>query len=502
MSDFKGLEEESPLALAAMLDFIFYARLGDINKSFESLQAIKNPFVWKHLAPTCIEMKRLDLLEICLSHAASPEGLASMDLAKNEHEIEAALACGAIQFGLYDIAKGLYIECKRYDLLNHLLQKLEQWDVALKVAEFDDRVHLDLTKYNYARFLENNGEIDTAVNILGKTYVKKSLKFKQLVREGQIDKLENFVAQNNDPELYAWFGQFNQSLGNKEKARDYFLLTQNDLKLVELHCTEGNFDEARRIVEKGGNHAAAHYLAKFYTGSEALKLYSHGGMFNSAIRVAMEGGLDFELFEIANKCNIEQASTSAKYFEARGMLRQACTLYARSGDRFKALKLCLSILESKDEEHQEVHNLFISIVKELDVSIPLELLEKVLIQLQQAGEINLILDTMCSNTQDYQSCLQFCTEHNICLTDHNTSRIMALCKDDKELYELTYKLALKCTEQENHKLACNLYTSCGEKKLAISSLFKTGDVEAIIAYAKKVESKVVYFLTASYLQKL
>ena len=169
--------------MTAMLDFTYYCRRGDIDKSFESLQAIKSPRVWSKVAPICINNRRIDLAELCLTHVASREGLAAFELAKKEQEVEVALAAAAIQFGLYETARKLYIECKRHDLENQLLQSLGQWDDAKKVSEVDDRVHLDLTRFNYATYLERNGELDNAVKILG----EKLSKFRQLVKEGRLD---------------------------------------------------------------------------------------------------------------------------------------------------------------------------------------------------------------------------------------------------------------------------------------------------------------------------
>ncbi|KAL7515538.1 hypothetical protein ACHAXN_013421 [Cyclotella atomus] len=498
MTGFVGLEDESPLVLAALIDFSFYS-IGDVDKSLEALQYVKSPNAWKNLAPICISMKRLDLVKSCLSNVASQEGLAEFELAQKEPEVECAFAFAAIQFGLYDTAKEFYIECNRHDLLNQLLQKLGQWDDAMKVAEGNDRLHLDLTRYNFARSLESKGELDMAMSILGKD-AKKSAKFKQLVQERRLDELEYFVSQQNEKDLYSWLGDYFISLNDHVKACDYYALAGNDLKLVELYCNEGNFETARGVVEEGENAAAAYFLARFYTGREAVHLYTMGGLFNHAIRVAMSDGLDSELLEIAQKCNPEQASACARYFEKKGLLSDACKLYAKSGQESKALSLCLAILDK--EENSDATDVLVSIVKE-SKEIPSDLSEKILQQLQQAGETDLMLDVvMCSNAKDPQTCLRFCSEHNVQLTQDVASNMLLLCESEKEKHELACMIAEKSFEQRDYLLASDLYSRCGQTKLALKCLVRTGNPGAIISYANQLDSKSVYALAASSLQKL
>ena len=502
MSGFVNLEDESPLALAAMLDFMFYSCSGDKEKSAESLQAIKSPRFWANLAPTCINMKRLDIAEMCMSHTASSEGMSALEMAKQEPEVEVALATAAIQFGLFENAKLLYIECKRHDLLNQMLQKLGEWDTALNIAETDDRVHLELTKYNYVQYLESSGQFDKAIEVSGK-YTKNSLKFGQLIRERRFDELENFVSQQNDPELYTWFGQLNHSLGNIAKAQDYFLLAGNDLKLVELHCSEGAFEEARRIVDETGNGAAAYYLAKFYSGAEAVKLYSLGGMLNHAMRIAMENELDAQLLEISQKCNSEQASVCARYFDQKGSYLNAIELYTKSGQWHKALAMCTAILTDRKRENKEVEVLFITLVNDHKTMIPPDLSKQVIARLQHIEEIDLMLDVLCLTTRDPKVCIQFCHEHNVQLTEAITAKLLSFCTHENESEDQILRdTADLCCEQGNYKLACEMYRRLGENKHAIKCLFQLGDVNSIIAYANDAESKSVCALAASYLQKM
>ena len=440
MSDFINLESETPLAHAALLDFAFHSRLGDTDKSFESLEAVTSPQVWANVAPICIKMKRLDLTETCLDHAASAEALAAFKEAKKQPQMEVAFAVAAIHFELYDIAKQLYEECERHDLLDQLSQKLRQRDGALEISK-GDRIHLDPTQHSYARFL------DTAVGVLGK-YTEKSAIFQQLLQEKRIDELENFVCNQNDPELYSLFGQFNHSSGCYAKACEYFLISGDDLNLVKFHCSQGDFDEAQRVVNEGSNAAAAHYLAKFYTGSEAVKLYS------------------------------------------------------KSGQLPKALALCMTVLDAEQNINQEMSQLLVSVIKDLNEPIPHELLEKVIDRLMQAGETDVVCNVILQHTKDAQTCLNLCSDHNILLSEDIITKLLSL-GDNAETSNVPLRdIAQTCTEQGSHRLAFKLYSQLGEDRMAIKCLVKEENANAIIEYANKTDSASVFALAADYLQKM
>lgn len=56
------------------------------------------------------------------------------------------------------------MSCNRYDLLNELYQMTSNWKKALDIAGTHDRVHLRNTYYMYAKYLENIGAVQGAVD--------------------------------------------------------------------------------------------------------------------------------------------------------------------------------------------------------------------------------------------------------------------------------------------------------------------------------------------------
>ncbi len=80
--------------------------------------------------------------------------------------------------------KNLYY---RFDLLNKFYQDSGQWDKALEIAENGDRIHLRSTYYNYAKHLEDKGDIPGAIQVY--IFVVKRMK---LEKTSLVSFLKNF----------------------------------------------------------------------------------------------------------------------------------------------------------------------------------------------------------------------------------------------------------------------------------------------------------------------
>ena len=501
MKDFRGLEEESPLVMAAMIDFSFYLRIDNVDKAFDAIQTITSPNVWGNLAPICINMMRLDLVELCLSKMKHTRGVAAVRHAKSEPEIQVALAAAAIELGLYHSAETLYIECHRYDHLNYLYQIQGKWEQALKIAEDKDRLHLDLTRYRFAKHLEEIGCVELAEERFGKFLnARQSPQFIRYMKEKRFDpEMDNYVLQKDDKQLVKWYGSYCESTGNISKAKDYYLLAGDDLSLVKIACCAGDFERALEIVEESGNAAAAYYLAKFSKGPEAIRLYSLGGMYHQAIRIAItQGDCDMELLEIAQRCRPPQVFECAKYFERKGMHDHACALYRRCGQKPKALSMCLSVLDTSGKDNNEMNELLVSLTGDLKGNLSNNVAHRVVNKLDQIDESALMIQVICSNFDNVDERLGMCFERNVILTDEIVDQIL-IGEASNEHFRL---IAAKCGEQGNQRLACKIYTMMGERKLAVKCLLKDGDTKAIISYASLSKDKEIYVLVGNYLQKL
>ena len=82
-------------------------------------------------------------------------------------------------------------------MLNKFYQASSEWAKAIEVAETNDRVHVRNTYHSYARHLEQNGEIDAALENYAKADTHRIYAPRLLLDD--FPKLKNYVDQSLDP---------------------------------------------------------------------------------------------------------------------------------------------------------------------------------------------------------------------------------------------------------------------------------------------------------------
>ena len=152
MRDFVGLDKVDEKTRNALIEFSYRLTIGQMDAAYRAVKAINSPGIWENMLHMCVKTKRLDVAKVCLGNMSHARGAKIVrETMKKETELDACVAMVAIQLGLVKDAENLYKGCGRYDLLNLLYQASGQWDKAVKVAAFDDRIHLRTTHFNYAR---------------------------------------------------------------------------------------------------------------------------------------------------------------------------------------------------------------------------------------------------------------------------------------------------------------------------------------------------------------
>jgi intraflagellar transport protein 140 len=302
----------------------------------------------------CVKTKRLDVAEVCLGNMGHARGAAAVRVAKKEPELDACIAMVAVQLGLMDDAIRLYKECGRYDLLNRLFQAAGLWERAIEIAKEHDRIHLRTTYFNYAKYLEEHGQIPAAV----KNYENANAHRKEVPRiyfgEHRVDELEEYVMRSNDSQLLRWWAQFSESNGEFDKAKNFYEKAGDYLNLVRIHCYNQEFDQAQTIVQKSNDKASAYHLARQHEaiGREqeavssiqtAIQLYEKADQYNHAIRLAKEYQLDAELMQYALHSDDNLKIECANYFEQKRDFSKAVQLYQKVVWRVR-VKSIVSIL--------------------------------------------------------------------------------------------------------------------------------------------------------------
>lgn len=171
MRDFAEIEDCDDAMRKNVLNFSLNVALGKMDEAFNCIRSIQSNTVWVNLAKMCVGSGRLDVAKVCLGHLKRARSVRALRNAIEDETLEpdAKKAVLAIELGMIDVAKDLYIKCERYDLLNKLCQACGHYEEAIKIAEEHDRIHLKNTYYKYAEWLKETGETVKALKYYEKS---------------------------------------------------------------------------------------------------------------------------------------------------------------------------------------------------------------------------------------------------------------------------------------------------------------------------------------------
>lgn len=92
----------------------------------------------------------------------------------------------------------------------------------------------------------------------------------------QLSQLATYVTEMRDPELWRWWGKYNESLGQFDTALQAYQQADDTVATVRLHCHQEDFVAACDEVEKSDNAAAAFMLARQLEATEQVCFSKYG----------------------------------------------------------------------------------------------------------------------------------------------------------------------------------------------------------------------------------
>lgn len=229
LQDFVDLQQCDAVTRKQVLNFSLYVAEGNMDLAYRSIRSIQSKVIWTNLAKMCVHTNRLDVAKVCMGHLEQARSVRALRQAieDDDLETEAKVAVLAIELGMIEEAKDLYRRCKRFDLLNKLLQATGHLDEALQVAETEDRIHLKHTYYQKAQELRERGDIKGALEYFEKTQ-NPAQNITQLLLESPAA-MKRYIQTTTDPKLLKWWGQYIESSGDMDaalsvyhKAEDWF----------------------------------------------------------------------------------------------------------------------------------------------------------------------------------------------------------------------------------------------------------------------------------------
>jgi len=248
MKDFAGLESVEEDTKKAILNFSFYLTCGNLDDAYNSVRTIQNISVWQVMAQMCIKNKRLDVAKVCLGNMRFARGAKAAREAEDEKEIEAKLGLMSIQLNMIEEAKELFIQCGRYDLLCNMLTASGEWDEAIEISEKNNRINVKNIYYQMAQHFEQSKDFEMAID----SYVKSNTHAREvprmLYKNGMFPRLEQFIEEKQEPDLFKWWAQYKESKNDIEEALNYYQKAEDNASLVRLFILNKDLNSAMQTA--------------------------------------------------------------------------------------------------------------------------------------------------------------------------------------------------------------------------------------------------------------
>ncbi|KAK7004477.1 intraflagellar transport protein 140 [Biomphalaria glabrata] len=497
MHDFVGLENSDKATRDAMMNFSFYLCIGNMDEAFKAIKLIKSESVWENMAKMCVKSRRLDVASVCLGNMGHARGAKALrEAIAREPELDAKVAVLAIQLGLYEDAERLLKNCKRYDLLNEFYQNRGEWQKALETAEMYDRIHLRTTFYNYARYLEEQGDFQAAIPNYEKSETYKFEIPRMLLDD--TDQLELYISKSQDKTLNRWWAQYMESVGDMETAIQYYEKAEDNFSLVRVYSFCDKIDKAAEICDTTKDLAACYYLARQYENQgqikEAIAFFQKAKAYGSAIRLCKEHGYEDQLLNSALVGRPEDIMEAARYYETKpGQESKAVMLYHKAGNYSKALELAFTTRQFDSLQQMS---------SELDDRADPEILQKCAEFFLENGQFDKAVD-MLAIGKKYWEAIKICMDQTVEITEDLAEKLTPDKDfDNAARLKLLEAIAEVCMHQGAYHLATKKFTQAGNKIKAMKALLKSGDTEKIVFFAGVSRQKEIYVMAANYLQSL
>ncbi len=519
MRDFIGIDVVDDAVKLALLDFSYNLTLGKLDEAYRSVKDIDRPSIWENMAQMCVKTKRLDVAEVCLGHMGHSRGASAVRESKKYNNVDASVGVLAVQLGLLDDAARLFREANRNDLLNQLYQAAGNWEKAITISQFNDRIHLKNTHYHYAKHCESIGDVPNAIKhyeLSGTSHVEVP---RMLFTNSRMEELEEYVQRSNDPVLLKWWAAYLESNERYDKAKKYYKKADDYLSLVRIACYKGDLSKAAEIISLGNDRAAAYHFARQLENQndyeQAINYYSVSGCYNHSIRLARAHGLDSELMKYALKSTPSLMLDCAAHFEERNEMEKAIQLYHKGGNIVKALDLCFKTAgegvssalnrtgpKNTNNANAAIFDLLNAIAQDLGPETSHTTLSKCAEFLMQHKQFDKAIELYVMAEQFTQA-IEMCIECKVPINDNMVDKLTPPENmEPNKRKELLKSLASALKKQGLFTQASKKYTQAGDRVRAIKCLGRSGDTKAVIQFAGISRTPEIYTLAANYLQQM
>ena len=240
MQFFQGLEKIDEEITKALIEFSLLMACGKLDEAYKTVKNIKTANIWENMAHICIKTKM-----------RFERGIKAFREARHEKEPEAKLAKVAMHLNMIDEAKKLLKEVNRWDVLIKFYINIGEYDKAIETAEKNDRINLQNTYYRIAQHYEQIGYIEEAIKYYKLSGSGNKEIPRMLINLNYIDKLEETLNEEGNPESFLRLASFFESQEDLESAMEYYKKADDIQNIIRLFLKENQIEEAKKVFEQG-----------------------------------------------------------------------------------------------------------------------------------------------------------------------------------------------------------------------------------------------------------
>eukprot|EP00924_Labyrinthula_sp_SR-Ha-C_P008375 maker-scaffold_11-snap-gene-11.29-mRNA-1 protein AED:0.01 eAED:0.04 QI:0/0/0/1/1/1/3/0/1566 len=561
--DVERLIMKKPSQKQKICDFNFYMLNGEVDKAYQSLKHVKSENVWHTLGLTCLESKRNELVEACLTNMFNARGLwhYNSGSAGNKNS-RIGLSILALHTEQYEKSIEFGKEHGNSDYVIEILLSMGRFQDAVEHCKKYDRMAMKPVHYKWAKFLEAKHDFEGAV-----IQYEKSGRFfedipRMFVRFGMVKELDNYVHTaiktakakkclnlvcpkvgsnifevdvgiyqkyiegKECMQLVHWYGKYLESRSLFKRALELYREVEDIPSQVRVYLVSGELRRAAEVVSKTEvadetKKRYGHYLLgckymEIEQYENAVSYFKLACNYNSAVEAARKGKLTMELYAAARQGCPQVKIKGALYLLKEEEYEKAATLFGEAGKLSCALKLCFrhelySLLENLTNKYcsGEFENHF-----DMDGNVSLsEGPASVNSTLEKCAEFYLEHARYQKAVELYvaagktQEGLKYCEKYNI-LIDQSLAEIMVPTSGRNKILnswkrkEILEEVGAVCEAQKSFHLAARKYTEAGNRIQAVKCLIKSNDVDKILYYARQAKNIEVYILVGNYIQTL
>ena len=512
LPQFEGLDNADEASKKSLMELNFHLATGDIDAAFNAIRGIDNKGTWCSLAKTCAQMRRIDLADLCFGRMEDGGSALLLHKAKeNDPDETASIVVVDTQLSLYDEAKNLAKENRRFDLLASMHQSLGEWQQALSVANSSDRIHLKVIAHQMARSLELRGELDEAINQYENAGTIQYELPRLALQANDLRLLFNYIADRTPaeipPRLLLWLARFYEAHKQVDQALEYYEFAHAQREMVRLCCCVGRWDEASAIAKKSNQRSVICFYARmlikkidYYSKPEnsndsidvdkikhdVIELFRRARQFAQAMEFALQYEMIDDILALSFSAPASLVCKAAQWFEQQKEAKNAILLYSRAGRLNRALALCFVM-----KQYDALDEISDTLNSKTDPKILLKC-GQYFVESERWSKA-----AQCfALAQEFEKVIELCNKHNIKLQSSVIHELAEL----KASEEVMKRFASLCEQQGEYSTAATLYIKFKDHLSAMKALIRSGDTEKVIKFANLIKKPQTFILAANYLQ--